>query len=75
MRINEKTDNRLVLAEHPEYGIWYFTTEYKAAKYIGVQGAQVMYAILKNNTLKGWNFSVIEDGGDIPNKYINPTKH
>ena len=73
MKTNEKTDNRLVLAEHPEFGIWYFTSEYKAAKCIGVQGAQVIYAMSKGNKINGWEFKWV-DGSDVLYKFVNPSK-
>ena len=65
---------KLLKIEHPEKGIWYFTTTYKAAKYIGCS-YQALYVQLKGLTKKtyGWRAEQIESD-EIISKYINPQK-
>lgn len=64
----------LIKAEHPEHGIWYFTSISKAAKYIGCVYAcvnQQLHGVTKQT--KGWKIEWTEDE-NIINKYINPEK-
>ena len=72
--MNKTLDNKLLRAEHYEYGIWYFTTIGKCATAIGVENSQVKYYLEKNRPFKGWNFMFIEDAGDVPYNWINPTR-
>jgi len=65
---------KLIKAEHPEQGIWYFTTQSKAAEYIGCTQTQIRMVLTDfMNKAKGWTLEYTEDG-DILNKYINPEK-
>lgn len=65
---------KLIKIESQEKGIWYFTTAYKAAKYIGCS-YQTLYMQLKGITKQtyGWKVEEIESDTIIC-KYINPEK-
>lgn len=65
---------RLFKAEHPEKGIWYFSTQRKCAAYIGVQDIYVSRVVNgKTKNAKGWDIELIEDD-NIISKYIDPEK-
>lgn len=63
----------LLMAEHDEKGIWYFTSTYKAAAALGIQNTLLIYRMGKNHRSDGWSFEWVE-GCDVIYKYINPEK-
>lgn len=63
---------KLILAEHPEKGIWYFSTQRKCAAYIGVADPQVKTVLDgKRNHTHNWKLQWIESD-DVISKYIDP---
>lgn len=65
---------KLLKAEHPEKGIWYFTNYNKADKYIGTSSTYIKMQVAGiSKTVKGWTFEWTDDE-NIINKYINPEK-
>lgn len=65
---------KLLMLEHPEHGVWYFTTNNKGAKYIGTSMSNLML-MLKGycKQCKGWKGQWIMSD-DILSKYINPER-
>lgn len=78
MRTNEKREfskleNALICVEHDVYGVWYFTNISKVCAAIGCSTQVYYYHIDKCTNWKGWIFRTVQDCGDIPFKWINPT--
>jgi len=65
-------DNLLLMVEHPEYGIWYFSSVYLAAKWMGLSD-EVLWVWLHHNKneFSSWKFEWV-DGSNVMEKYINP---
>ena len=40
-------ENKLLMVEHPERGIWFFTNIQKAADWIGIQRTQLLQCLGK----------------------------
>lgn len=59
--------------EHPQYGIWYATSLYKAALSIGIALPYIYKRIKSSNKIKGWHITEINDVDDIPYKWIDKT--
>lgn len=66
-------ENKLFKFEHDEYGIWYFTTLYKAAKALGTQPTHITYFMGRGQKFKGWSIEEV-DGSDVIYQYINPER-
>lgn len=63
---------KLLKAEHPEQGIWYFTSIGKASAYVNTSGTYIKMVLAGiSKKVKGWTFEWTEDD-NIINKYINP---
>lgn len=65
---------KLIMLEHPEHGIWYFTNKAKVADFIGTSFINVL--ILLEGFYKrcdGWTAQWIESD-DILSRYINPDR-
>lgn len=62
---------KLFKLETTEKPVWYFTSVYKLARYIGVHEPAVWYAIKHDTKTKGYKVTEIEDD-NILCKYINP---
>ena len=64
---------KLLKCEHYEKGIWYFTTKYKAAQYIGTFEYWVNSCLRAGKKCKGWTLEWV-NGENVIYKYINPTR-
>lgn len=65
---------KLFLAEHPEKGIWYFSTQAKCAHYIGTHPTSVQKVIRgEMSHTRGWHIEEIEDD-NIISKFIDPKR-
>ena len=63
---------KLIKAEHPEKGIWYFTNIRKCAKFIDSADSNVSASLNRTHRpVKGWTLERIEDDNIIC-KYIDP---
>ena len=67
------TTMKLIMAEHQQKGIWYFSTLRKCAAYIGAADSNVRSAITKKWKCSGWSIEEIESD-DILSKYIDPER-
>lgn len=66
--------NKLLMVEHPERGIWYFSNINKAAVWIGIEPIHLRYCFGKKNPhYKDYTFEWV-DGSNVMYKYINPQK-
>ena len=63
----------LLEAEHPEFGIWYFTNTNQCAKVIGIGRTTLDYHIERSGKYNGWEFEWV-DGSDVLYKFVNPSK-
>ena len=67
-------ENKLLIVEHPQRGIWYFTNMQKAANWMGITRTTLLQCMGKRKLeYKDYTFEWI-DGSDIMYKYINPEK-
>ena len=67
-------ENKLLMVEHPQRGIWYFTNMQKAANWIGIKRTTLLQCMGKRKLeYKDYTFEWV-DGSDIMYKYINPNK-
>lgn len=73
MKRHLNNKNNLIKAQHPEYGVWYFTSLNIFADAIGTQRNAVDYYIKQNKQYKNWTLE-IADASEIPYKYINPER-
>lgn len=65
---------KLIMMEHPEHGIWYFTNTTKAANFIGAPFSNVRILLAGfYHRCKGWTAQWIESD-DILSRYINPDR-
>lgn len=65
---------KLIKIEHEEKGVWYFTSYNKASSYIGCALNSVRAVALGHcHTCKGWTIENVEDDGNIPRYFINPS--
>ena len=79
--MHNKNHDKLLMADHDEYGIWYFTNRKKIERVFGINQSLFDY-YLKKAASKGdkywklddWTFSWVENDGDIIYKFINPEK-
>lgn len=65
---------KLVKIEKQEEPIWYFTSPYKAGKFINTSPSNV-YTALKGNIkqIKGWQIEWVEiNDTDVNKQYLNP---
>lgn len=69
----KKNNNKLLMVEHPELGIWYFTSIQQAANWLGIQRTHLVYYLNQDSLqYKEYKFEWV-DGENIIYKYINPT--
>lgn len=73
--------DRLIMAEHDKYGIWYFTNRKKIERSLHIVQALMDYYIRKAERndeqywkVGEWTFCWVENDGDIIYKYINPER-
>ena len=64
--------NKLLKAEHPEYGIWYFTNTNKCARALNIGRTTLDYHIERSGKCNEWNIEWV-DGNDVIYKYIDCT--
>jgi hypothetical protein len=65
---------KLIKAEHPDKGIWYFSSKMKLANYINSTPTLVIHVLSGiGKRAKGWSLEYTEDGA-ILNKFIDPEK-
>lgn len=68
-------ENKLLMVEHPQRGIWYFTNMQKAANWMGIKRTTLLQCMGKRKLeYKDYTFEWV-DGSDIMYKYINPDKN
>ncbi len=73
-RENMENENQLLMVDHPERGIWYFTNLQKAADWIGTKRTNLLFALTKRKPCyKGYELEWV-DGADVIYRYINPEK-
>lgn len=73
-RENMENENQLLMVDHPERGIWYFTNLQKAADWIGIQRNHLNVIMHKKKPYyKGYELEWV-DGADVIYRYINPEK-
>ena len=67
-------ENMLLMVDHDEYGIWYFTNVQKAANWIGIQRTHLIQCLGKKNpSYKGYRLEWV-NGDNVIYQYINPEK-
>jgi len=64
---------KLIMIDHDEHGVWYFTTKAKAAKYIETSPSYLDLCIKLKRPCKDWTIEEIESD-DVICKYIDPDK-
>ena len=73
--------NKLIMAEHDKYGIWYFTNRKKIEWALEIFQGSIDW-FMRKAALKGentwkvrdWTFSWVDDSDNIIYKYINPER-
>lgn len=57
--------------EHPEYGIWYATSGYKAAYTIGCTLSYFYQRTKNSDRIRHWKIRKINDLDDVPYRWID----
>ena len=65
--------NKLLKAEHPEYGIWYFTNANQFAATFNFGRTTVEYHIKRTGNYENWHLEWV-DGSDVLYKFVNPSR-
>jgi len=66
-------ENQLIMAEHNEKGIWYFSSSTLCCLYCEISQSG-MWNTLRglSKQCKGWKLSIVENDGSIPRQWIDP---